>query len=275
MSNLPFRFDAGSATHPGKIRDRNEDAFLVRTDAGLWAVADGMGGHEAGDVASQLVVASLNTIGIPASAIELLEEAEQRVFDANRQIVALGRQRGGVIGTTVAILLIRDDHFACVWAGDSRVYLAKPDGIKQISRDHTEVEELLASGTMTAEEIKNWPNNVITRAIGVKEPLELDVITGEFSAGDCFLICSDGLNKHVQDDEMLAIVVAEDAQPACDRLIALANERGGLDNVTTVIVRCHTANDATQPDAIGAVREPTLSPATLAINGSALTDVWN
>src|SRR3954452_3028618 len=107
MNQSLFTFDAGSMTHPGKVRPRNEDSHLVRADAGLWAVADGMGGHEAGDVASQFIVGALDTIAATGSAAELLQEAETRILLANRQIIELSRRRGGgVVGSTVATLLI-------------------------------------------------------------------------------------------------------------------------------------------------------------------------
>lgn len=280
MSSSTFTFDAGSATHTGKVRQRNEDAHLVRTDAGLWAVADGMGGHEAGDVASRLVIDALNTITVPDSAIELLEECESRVFYANRQIIELSRERGGaVIGTTIAILLISEDHYACVWAGDSRIYLVKRDVIEQLSRDHTELEELLARGTVTLEESKNWPNNVITRAIGVEENPELEVITGGFAIDDAFVICSDGLTKHVEEHEILNCVSTQDAQASCDRLIDLALERGGADNVTIIVVRPKVV----RPNALGHVAgetnppapaESDVPPASAGSKATPLTDVW-
>jgi protein phosphatase len=210
----------------------------VRTDAGLWAVADGMGGHEAGDVASQLIVSALDTISAVGSANRLLEETESRIFLANRQIIEMSRQRGGaVIGSTVAILLISEDHYACVWAGDSRLYLVRHDTIRQVSRDHTEVEEMLASGAVTAEEARNWPNNVITRAVGVQDNPELEIVTGAFEDCDIFVLCSDGLTKHVADDEILQRVSAQDAQTSSAALVDLALDRGGLDNVTVVVVR--------------------------------------
>jgi serine/threonine protein phosphatase PrpC len=264
MNQSPFKFDAGSATHPGRVRLRNEDSYLVRNDAGLWAVADGMGGHDAGDVASQLIVSALDTISAKESAIRLLEETENRVLLANHQIIELSRQRGGtVIGSTVTILLISEDHYACVWAGDSRLYLVRRDSIRQLSRDHTEVEEMLASGAVTAEEAKNWPNNVITRAVGVVENPELEIVTGAFEDSDVFVLCSDGLTKHVADDEILCSVSTHDAQTSSAALVDLAVERGGLDNVTVVVVRPtrqHPPKERTVPSAI--LHEP---PAT---------DVW-
>lgn len=230
--------DVGSATHVGKVRQRNEDSYLVRTDIGLWVVADGMGGHEAGDVASQLVVRSLNSIDEVSSPAGLLEQCEKLLFSANQDIVAMSRaRRGATIGTTVAILLIREAHFACIWAGDSRVYLIKNGAIRQISRDHTEVEELIAAGTLSRAEAESLPNNVITRAVGVTENVELEVITGAVDSGDIFVVCSDGLTKHLNDEEICRYAVARNAQASCDAMVALALERGGLDNVTAVVVR--------------------------------------
>ncbi|MBR1155204.1 PP2C family serine/threonine-protein phosphatase [Bradyrhizobium sp. JYMT SZCCT0428] len=233
-----FTFDAGSATHPGKVRLRNEDSHLVRNDLGIWAIADGMGGHEAGKLASHLIVTALDTISATSSAIQLLEETKNRVVLANQQIIEMRGQRGGVvIGSTIIILLFSEDHYACLWAGDSRLYLARRDIIRQVSRDHTEVQELLASGGVTPEEAKDWPNNVITRAVGVQDDPELEFVSGAFEDSDIFVLCSDGLTRHVADDEILQCVSAHDAQTSSAALVELALERGGLDNVTVVVVR--------------------------------------
>src|SRR4051812_17629292 len=126
MDVVSISIDASSATHAGKVRERNEDSCLVRTDVGLWAVADGMGGHEAGDVASRTLVESLNAIGKPEAALDLVEQCEAQIFHANQLIMDLSRaHNGATIGTTAAVLLVRDGHYACVWAGDSRIYLIK------------------------------------------------------------------------------------------------------------------------------------------------------
>ena len=147
-------YDVGSVTHPGKVRRRNEDSCLVRTDTGMWAVADGMGGHDAGDVASRTVIETLDAVHQPNSASELLEQCRAQMIKANAQIAALSNARNGAtIGTTVAVLLIRDDHFTCIWAGDSRIYRATGDTISQLSLDHTEVQELVARGTVSPDEI--------------------------------------------------------------------------------------------------------------------------
>jgi serine/threonine protein phosphatase PrpC len=238
MDRSPPFVDVGSLTHTGMVRDRNEDSFLVRTDLGLWVVADGMGGHEAGDLASQIVVKSLDGIGEPVSSADLLKQCEDQIFRANQEIMELSRSRhGAIIGTTAAILLVREQHYACVWAGDSRVYRVKDGSIGQISRDHTEVEELVAGGTLSREDAESWPSNVITRAIGVAADLELEIVTGPAEPGDVFVLCSDGLTKHLQDEEILQKVTARNAQASCEEMVALALERGGLDNVTVVVVR--------------------------------------
>jgi serine/threonine protein phosphatase PrpC len=258
-----YSFDAGSATHPGKVRSRNEDACLVRTDAGLWAVADGMGGHEAGDVASQLIVNALDSISEASSAVQLLEETESRIFLANQQIIDLSRQRGGaVIGSTVTVLLISEDHYACLWAGDSRLYIVQDNSIRQVSHDHTEVEEMLARGAVTAEEAKHWPQNVITKAVGIQDNPELEIVTGAFAEHDVFVLCSDGLTKHVADEEILQLVSACGAQESSAALVDLAVERGGLDNVTVVVVR---------PIRKESSREPTV---TLAAEDTPDTNIW-
>jgi protein phosphatase len=241
-------FDVSSVTHPGNVRERNEDSCLVRTDAGLWAVADGMGGHEAGDLASRILVESIDAIEQPDAALDLLEQCEAQIFRANQRIMELSRARNGAtIGTTAAILLVRERHYACIWAGDSRIYLIKNGVIRQLSRDHTEVEELVATGTLSRKDAENWPNNVITRAVGVAEELELEIVTGPAEPDDIFVICSDGLTKHLDDNEILGCAASRDTRAACERMLELALERGGLDNVTVVVVRLLQAVSSSEP----------------------------
>jgi protein phosphatase len=237
-------YDTGAATHVGNVRQRNEDSYLTRPEAGIWAVADGMGGHESGDLASQTVIAALQAIAPPSSASDLLSSCEEGVAVANGQLKEISRERGGdVIGATLAVLLAFGGYYACVWSGDSRIYVVRAGEIVQLSRDHTEVQELLINGVITAEEAKTWPgSNVITRAIGVHDEPELEITSGPLQAGDLFVICSDGLTRHVEDIEIRDSVSTKLPQPACDDLIALALERGGLDNVTVVVTRY-------QPDA--------------------------
>jgi serine/threonine protein phosphatase PrpC len=235
---------AGAATHVGKVRQHNEDSFLIQpnhgvTDSGLWAVADGMGGHEAGDLASQTIVEELRSVGAPATAAALLASCEERIVAANSRLRDIARQRGGgLIGSTVAVLLVYDRYYACVWSGDSRIYRARDAGIEQVTVDHTEAQELLDAGKLTPEQARTWPRrNVITRAIGVQDDPELEMTHGPLLPGDTFVLCSDGLTAHVEDGEILACATEGEPQRACDRLVALTLDRGAVDNVTVVVVR--------------------------------------
>jgi serine/threonine protein phosphatase PrpC len=231
-------FETGAATHVGNVRARNEDAWLARPEIGLWAVADGMGGHNAGDIASAAVIDALRAIGRPQSAADLLAQCERHIARANALLIDIGRRQGGLIGTTIAVLLIHGEHFACVWAGDSRIYLVRERGIGRCTRDHTEAEELVAAGQLTPDEALTWPGrNVITRAVGVREELELEISNGALKRGDVFVLCTDGLTNHVQDHEILAIAAGNAPQRACNALIDLTLSRGASDNVTAVAMR--------------------------------------
>jgi protein phosphatase len=243
MQHAHAIFETGSATHVGRVRERNEDCYLARPETGIWAVADGMGGHADGDVASRTLIRALAAIERPASAAALLDLVEDCVTQANARLRELGQERGEVVGTTLAVLLAFEDYYACVWSGDSRIYVVREGEIVQLSRDHTEVEELLAEGSITAEEAKTWAGrNGVTRAIGVFDSPELEMTSGPLRPGDSFVICSDGLTKHVQEDEILRCVTANLSQQACDEVIALTLERGAFDNVTVVIARYQPGN---------------------------------
>jgi protein phosphatase len=207
-----------------------------------------MGGHEAGAIASSTVVETLRSIGSPASAPDLLARLENRILRANRRLREIARERGSdIVGSTIAALLVFEQHYACVWSGDSRVYLVRGDGIAQLTRDHTEAQELVDKGLLTAEEAKKWPRrNILVRALGVQDEPELDIDQGMLQDGDTFVICSDGLTAHVEDHEIQAHVERTPAQAACDGLIALTLERGGTDNVTVVVVRYQPSRMETQ-----------------------------
>ena len=231
-------FDVGAATHPGKVRQVNEDRCFVAPTSGIFAVADGMGGHEAGALASSTIVQCLESIGVAVSAADLLARLEDRILRANVTLKDIATQRGKTVGSTVAILLTYEDHFAAVWSGDSRIYRVRKGGIEQVSRDHTEVRDLVERGLLTPAEAKVWPRrNVITRAIGVKDEPELELEHGVLESGDLFVICSDGLTGHVEDAEILDAGANGTSQDMCDSLVDLTLERGAGDNVTVVAVR--------------------------------------
>lgn len=249
-------FQTGAATHVGLVRKGNEDNYLIRPDVGVWAVADGMGGHEAGEVASATVVEALESMGRPVSAPDLLARLEDRILRANTRLREIARaRRGAMIGTTVAVLLAYEQFYAVVWSGDSRIYRVRQGGIVQLTRDHTEAQEMVDRGIITREEARTWPRrNVITRAVGVHDDPELELDHGILEPGDAFLLCSDGLTGHVADDEILRLVEREPgAQAACDALIALTLERGATDNVTVVVVRYAPATSGADAPASNAI----------------------
>lgn len=250
-----FDFETHHRTDVGCVRAVNEDSMLAMPGSGLWLVADGMGGHAAGDFASQTIVSELGTMGVPAGALDLKARFLERLGQANAKIFRHASDLGGgAIGSTIAALLIAQDHFACIWSGDSRVYRMRGGGLSQVTRDHTEVQALLDAGTISQEEADAWPRkNVITRAIGVTEAPECDMVEGALAHNDLFLICSDGLTEYFNDSELEGVLNIGQSGPLpdlCDRLVNTALERGGKDNVSVVIVRC-TQNRLPNMDVAG------------------------
>jgi protein phosphatase len=154
----------------------------------------------------------------------------------------MSEERGALVGTTIAVLLVFDTFYAGIWSGDSRIYRIRGQGIEQITLDHSEIQELVSEGKLNAEEARTWPRrNVITRAIGVRDDPELEMKSGTLEPGDIFVLCTDGLTAHVEDSEILALAGQHRAQDACDLLVALTLDRGAADNVTVVIVQFNAA----------------------------------
>ena len=233
-------FECVSRTHPGLKRKVNEDSILVRTERGLWAVADGMGGHEAGDVASSSVVEALSIVPPNANLERFVNDATTALHNVNRQLIQLARQgtHPRTIGSTVVSLVIAGDQFACMWAGDSRAYRIREGEIAQVTRDHSLVQDLIDAGMLSPAEAEGHPNaNVVTRAIGATEELNVDVSAGETREGDLFILASDGLTRVVNDDLIYGELTSKPLEQAADRLVEMVLERGAPDNVSFVIVR--------------------------------------
>jgi serine/threonine protein phosphatase PrpC len=240
-----FAFRTGCLSHVGLQRKLNEDSVLAKPEIGLWAVADGMGGHGGGDVASRTVVEALRTLAPSASAAYLLSEFERRIMGVNSDLRALALTREtAVVGTTLIALLVHGAHYACVWCGDSRAYLRRDGALSRVSRDHSEVQELIDRGLLDEEEARAWPRrNVVTRALGANEQAELELVDGPIHAGDRFLLCSDGLTTHVRDKEIAALIASGEPQKACDDLLHLTLDRGASDNISIIIIDCNQNGD--------------------------------
>jgi serine/threonine protein phosphatase Stp1 len=225
-----------AATHRGTVRSKNEDAFVERGDIGLWAVADGAGGHGAGDVASSAVAAALETLPTGLSAPEVLAQVRLRLAAVHDQLRngATASTNGLTPVTTVVVLLVRDGHFACLWAGDSRAYLFRGGALCQLTEDHSLIKELVAASLVKPEDAENHPQaNVITRAVGGHEDFSLDKVAGSLTTGDRILLCSDGLFKAIPESAIAAVLTSGgDANALLQRSL----QAGARDNVTALVV---------------------------------------
>lgn len=234
-------------TDPGHVREANEDAYLERCDIGLWVVADGMGGHSAGDVASETIVTQLSRLDPPQSLSGFVSAVENCLLDVNDTLRKMaGQAETGTIGSTVATLLAMACHCVCVWAGDSRVYRCRDGQLEMLTRDHALLEDLVDRGLLTRQDAARHPHShLITRAVGAADSLCLDMEIYELRHGDRFLLCSDGLDKEVEDDEIGHVMCTEPVSSICTELMAMALTRGARDNITLVAVEVF---DPSQPD---------------------------
>ncbi len=229
----------------GRVRKNNEDSYLYKTfsikgngtpDAFLMVVADGMGGHAAGEVASAKVIEELDSnvnedsLGnLPDILKQIIEDANQKIFD----ISAENRELTGM-GTTCTAMVYLNDLVHLAHVGDSRAYLIRDKEISCLSKDHTVVQELLEAGSITEEKARTSPErNILLRAVGTSEQLDVDLYSPlSTNDGDIFLLCSDGLTEYIVEQEIKDTIVAYPIDRVCDELIRIANERGGADNIT-------------------------------------------
>lgn len=227
----------GHLSHVGLRRDLNEDTYCANAELGVWLVADGMGGHEFGEVASALardaVLEAVRAERSPADAIRF----------AGHTVAAYsqGRRSALPMGTTIAMAQTRDDQYQVAWVGDSRVYLWD-DNLQQLSHDHSVVQELIAQGALTSDQARSHPHrNVVTQALGVTDPdtLRIGMAQGEWRRGQQLLLCTDGLTEHVADTRIGQILSRSElsAQEMVDHLVFCALRGGGTDNITVVLAR--------------------------------------
>jgi protein phosphatase len=252
---VPLRIEVAGETNVGMKRNHNEDNFSIIEDAGLYIVADGMGGHASGEVASKMAVDAVREFFSATS-----DDPERtwpykmdrsKGYEENRLITGIKlanlriyesaqrdpRQRG--MGTTIVSIFAVEDGVYIAHVGDSRVYRVREGAIEQLTEDHSLLNDYIKMKRLTAEEIANFPHkNVIVRALGMKDTVKVDTKFEQPKAGDLFLLCSDGLSGPVTDPEMLDICgQASDLKTAASRLIERANANGGPDNITVVLAR--------------------------------------
>lgn len=241
----------------GRVRDANEDSLLERPDAGLFAVADGMGGHAAGEVASRLAVETLEEVlagpgGGAADGPPSAESVASAVREANDRIRGDAREnpsRSGMGTTLTALATGPGGEWRIGHVGDSRAYLCRDGDLRQLTVDHSWVGRRVAEGQLSKEEARRHPmSSVLERALGTADEVEVDVEEGAARPGDLFLLCSDGLTDMLPDPELRSVALGEaadgggtaaglDLEAAADRLVEAANRAGGRDNVTVLLVR--------------------------------------
>jgi len=234
-----LRYEQGVASHLGCVRKVNQDAWLAQPEQGLWLVADGMGGHARGEWASAQIVASVAKGVHAADLLEAASELVAAIEYANQQLVAAAQADGVSIGSTVAALLVRGGQGTILWAGDSRVYRYRAGSLSLLTRDHSQVEQLVTAGLITPAEAAGHPmGHVLTRAIGVRDTVTLDQVEVDVLPDDIFLLCSDGLTRPVADVEIARWLGRETPERAATGLLDLVLSRGAPDNVTLVVLSC-------------------------------------
>ena len=233
-----YRFTSHGQTDRGCVRATNEDAFLTRDDVGLWVVADGMGGHSNGNLASAAIVEGLKRLELSSDFQTDILRIRSALARVNTLILKLAERSNTKIGATTAALYTNASRYACLWAGDCRIYRMRDKQLAQLTRDHSPVQDLVDRGVVPASEARNHPmSHIVSRAIGVDSAVDPDLKIGEMSARDVFMLCSDGLTAVCTDDEIAAELCGVEGR-AARRLVELALSRGAPDNVTVLTVAC-------------------------------------
>jgi serine/threonine protein phosphatase PrpC len=244
-AELPFEWRSCGLTTVGTVRKHNEDSYLASPERRLWVVADGMGGHMRGDVASQAVIEAYEDFEPMRTVSQTINDLENRALIVNSKLREdLENNPSNLMGSTVAMMYAKNDVAYFLWAGDSRIYTYRNHVLKQISHDHSFIQESVDRNIMTAEEASAHPSsNIITRAVGVHNELYLDLDYIQVKPGDKFLLCSDGLFKDVVLEE-IAQQLDKIPFKAAEGLIDMALAKGANDNVTVIVVEAFPKNPA-------------------------------
>lgn len=232
-------WSSAQETHAGNRRRSNEDAVLSRAADALWAVADGMGGHQAGEVASHAVTAALAAVKLRGPLSARVDAVEDALLGVNDQLRLHARCQGSgtTIGSTVVVLVARETSAVVLWAGDSRLYRLRDGRLEQVTRDHNPISDLLDSGAVTEQEVLEAETNIITRAVGGQPQLFLDPVVFDVVPGDTYLLCSDGLYRELDTAAIVEGLTAATPTAAAEALLARCLEGRAQDNVSVVVVR--------------------------------------
>lgn len=223
-------------SHSGSVRPSNEDAFLNEPGVGLWCVADGMGGHEKGEVASALIIRKLSE-SIANSEGLSVAHIKNAVNDANSEIIGLSRKLGSKIGSTVAILFMQHDVAHILWAGDSRVYQFSEDRLIRVTEDHNQAQELVKYGFLSPEKVEGHPGSkLLTRTVGTNQRLRLEHKILNVKSTDKFILCSDGMNAVMEGDVAASKLQSAEPGDVGEELIHIALDNWALDNITAIVV---------------------------------------
>jgi protein phosphatase len=236
---MSFVWESAQQCHRGNRRESNEDSVLSRPDAGLWVVADGMGGHHAGDVASQAITDSLAGVAVEGSLADVVDQIEDALLCVNDQLRLHARSccQGGTVGSTVVALVARDRVGVALWAGDSRLYRLRRGRLEQITRDHNPLADLLESGVITESDAEAADTNIITRAIGGQANLTLDVAVFDVAPEDTLLLCSDGLYRELDEQALVRALAGSELEQVAQDLLHRALAGHARDNVSLVVAR--------------------------------------
>lgn len=224
----------------GAVRAHNEDSYLDDAGNRLWVVADGMGGHEAGDVASQAIVRHLRDVTRTPHTVDYVDRLDDALAAANAELIEYARQhRLQMVGSTAVVLADAGHYMLCAWAGDSRIYQRDARGLRQLTSDHTQASEMMSTGQFSAADLQSTPQGgALVRAVGAEPNLVVEWAAAEAAPSDVFLLCSDGVPKEMGDDEIAAALSQSgSAQDIANRLIETCLSRGARDNITAVVVR--------------------------------------
>lgn len=227
-------------TDLGNVRKVNEDSVVVHATENLWAVADGMGGHDAGDVASKQITAALGELKLGESFPDNIDLLEDTLLLVNQQLRDYAQEKftGRTVGSTVVLMYAQNEFGACMWAGDSRLYRWRSNYLEQLTNDHSQVEALLESGLIESEEAIDHPaSNIITRAVGAADTLQLDVRAIDVAAGDVYLLCSDGLYNEVDSAAIASQLQGAAPEQAADQLLKSCLAGNAQDNVSFIILK--------------------------------------